>query len=171
MRTDPIEAARFYLDGLASLHLRHRVPEAEVAQVLRQSPPIEYNAGQTIFRQGEPADAALLVVNGELLVFVSGPEGERVLGTIGPWDVVGETALYAPDHPRSASVRASRDSTCLVITREMLKDGHANGVVAALEYHLLHTLSHRIRVTNNALHGAWRELEAGGTSTTREEAK
>lgn len=161
MRTDPVDAARFYLDGLASLHLRKRVPAEDVAAVLRASPPIEYAAGQSIFRQGERADAALLVVHGELSVFVSSPDGDRPVGTVGPWDVVGETALYAPDHPRSASVRASRDSTCLVITREMLAAGKGNGVVAALEYHLLHTMSHRIRVTNHGIHAAWQELETG----------
>lgn len=161
MRTDPVDAARFYLEGLASLHLRKRVQADEVSAVLRASPPIEYGAGQSIFQQGESADAALLVVHGELSVFVSGPDGDRVVGTVGPWDVVGETALYAPDHPRSASVRASRDSTCLVVTREMLSDGRGNGVVAALEYHLLHTMSHRIRVTNHGIHSAWRELETG----------
>jgi CRP-like cAMP-binding protein len=167
MRTDPVEAARFYLEGLASLHLRRRVSEDDVAEVLQQSPPIEYGAGQSIFRQGEPADAALLVVHGELAVFVATDEGERRVGTVGPWDVVGETALYAPDHPRSASVRAGRDSTCLVITHDMLKNGRDNGVVAALEYHLLHTMSHRIRVTNEAIHDAWRELEADSAALER----
>ena len=161
MHTDPVDAARFYLEGLASLHLRRRVEPQAVAAVLESSPPIEYAAGQQVFRQGEASDAALLVVHGELSVHVSSPDGDRFVGTVGPWDVVGETALYAPDEPRSASVRASRDSTCLVITREMLAAGRRNGVVAALEYHLLHTMSHRLRVTNHGIHDAWRELDTG----------
>ena len=41
MRTDPVDAARFYLEGLASLHLRKRVQADEVSAVLRASPPIE----------------------------------------------------------------------------------------------------------------------------------
>ena len=160
MRTDPVDAARFYLEGLASLHLRRRVAADQVAAVLEASPPIEYTAGQSVFRQGGRSDAALLVVHGELSVSVSSPEGDHMVGTVGPWDVVGETALYAPDEPRSAAVRASRDSTCLVITRDMLAAGGSNGVVAAIEYHLLHTMSHRIRVTNHGIHDAWRELES-----------
>jgi len=162
VRTDPVESARFYLQGLSSLHLRRPVPSDAVAWVLRQSPPVEYVAGQVLFRQGEPADSALLVVHGELSVTVETPEGRRAVGQVGAWDVVGETALYASAQTRSASVRASRDSTCLVVTSGMLAQAGDNPVVAAIEYHLLHTLTHRIRVTNLAIQDAWRELEGAG---------
>jgi CRP/FNR family transcriptional regulator, cyclic AMP receptor protein len=159
MRSDPVESARFYLLGLASLHLRQKVAEAEVEWLLQRSPPVDYPAGSILFRQGEPADSALLVVWGELVASVESPEGERVVGTVGPWDVVGETALYAADQPRSATVRASRDSTALVVRPSLLHAGRANPVVAAIEYHLLHTLAHRIRVSNHTMQEAWRELE------------
>lgn len=159
MRTDPVESARFYLQGLASLHLRRPVPAESIAWVLRQSPPVEYAAGQVLFREGEPADSALLVVHGELAVFVDGPDGQRQVGQVGAWDVVGETALYATSQTRSATVRASRDSTCLVVSVDMLAAAADNPVIAALEYHLLHTLTHRIRMTNQAIQDVWRELD------------
>lgn len=166
MRTDPVESARFYLQGLTSLHLRRPVSSDAVAWVLRQSPPVEYVAGQVLFRQGEPADSALLVVHGELSVTVDTPEGRRDVGQVGAWDVVGETALYASAQTRSANVRASRDSTCLVVTSRMLANAGDNPVIAAIEYHLLHTLTHRIRVTNLAIQDAWRELEETGSEPT-----
>lgn len=159
MRTDPVESARFYLHGLASLHLRQPAPADAVAWVLRQSPPVEYAAGDVLFREGEPADSALLVVHGELAVTLEGPDGRRQVGTVGAWDVVGETALYAAGQTRSATVRASRDSTCLGVSARMLAEGGDNPVVAALEYHLLHTLTHRIRTTNHAIQDVWRELD------------
>ena len=170
MRTDPIESARFYLLGLASLHARRLVAEEEVVWVLRRSPPVELAAGQVVFHQGDRADAALLVVHGELVVSVSAPEGEQVVGTVGAWDVVGETGLYAPDHPRNASVRASRDTTGLLVTHQLLAEGRHNPVVAAIEYHLLHTLAQRIRVTTHAIQACSMPTEpvsrragAGGT--------
>ena len=159
MWIDPKESARLYLSGLAGLHLRRRVKPEEVDWLLERSPPVEYAAGQVDLRQGERSDAALLVVHGAFEVVVSSPSGERVLGTAGPWDVMGETALYAPERPRSATVRATRDSSALVVGQRLLQEGRDNPAVVAIEYHLLHTLTERIRVTNQALHEAWVELD------------
>jgi len=160
MWIDPLESARLYLAGLAGLHLRRRIRREEMDWLLQRSPPVEYPAGRVVLRQGEPADAALLVVHGAFEVVVTTPGGgERVLGTAGPWDVLGETALYAPDRPRGATVRATRDSTALIVGRTLLQQGRDNAAVVAIEYHLLHTLTERIRVTNQALHEAWVDFD------------
>lgn len=165
MWIDPLESARLYLAGLAGLHLRRRIRPEEVDWLLQRSPPVEYPAGRVVLRQGEPADAALLVVHGAFEVVVTTPTGERVLGTAGPWDVLGETALYAPDRPRGATVRATRDSTALVVGQALLKQGRDNAAVVAIEYHLLHTLTERIRVTNQALHEAWVDFDGNATAS------
>lgn len=155
MWIDPLESARLYLSGLASLHLRRRVATEEVDWLLGRSPPVTFSSGQTVFKQGEWADVALLVVHGVLEVVVDSPDGEKTIGTAGAWDVVGETALFAPDQRRSATVRALRDSTCLLVGQKLLQEGRDNAAVIAIEYHLLHTLTERVRVTNQALHEAW----------------
>jgi CRP/FNR family cyclic AMP-dependent transcriptional regulator len=61
--------------------------------------PVE--AGQTIFREGEPGDAMFAVTAGELEVRVGGNVVERV----GPGGIVGEMALIDGE-PRSATVVA-----------------------------------------------------------------
>ena len=99
-----------------------------------------------------------MVLRGRLEAIVATPDGPRVVGESGAWEVVGETALYAPDQPRSATVRASQDSTALVLTQDDLSAAADDPVVAALEYHLLHTLAQRIRATNQAVEEAWRDL-------------
>jgi CRP-like cAMP-binding protein len=172
MWIDPLESARLYLAGLAGLHLRRRIDRQEVDWLLQRSPPVEYSAGRVVLRQGEPADAALLIVHGALEVVVQSPNGtERVLGTAGPWDVLGETALYAPDRPRSATVRATRDSTALVVGQQLLQQGRDNAAVVAIEYHLLHTLTERIRVTNQALHEAWVDLDDSARTASRSNSR
>ncbi len=164
MRINPTHAARLYLQGLASLHLRERVDEAMVDWVLQQSPPVEVTAGHIVLRQGDPADSALLIVHGELCATVHSEAGEREVGTAGAWDVVGETALFAPEQPRSATVRAVRDSTCLRVPRALLQQGRDNPVVAAIEYHLLHTLTHRLRTTNEGIEEALRRTPGHGAA-------
>jgi CRP-like cAMP-binding protein len=151
MRLNPTEAARLYLQGLASLHLRQRVSDADIAWVFARTPPIELPAGQIVLRQGDPADSALLVVHGELSASVHTGTGEREVGSVGPWDVLGETALFAPQESRSATVRAVRDSVCLQLHRSLFTEGRENPVIAAIEYHLLHTLAQRIRLTTRGI--------------------
>ena len=165
MRAPPLEAARFYLHGLASLYAQHLVPMEEVERLLSRSPLVDLPAGQVVFRQGEPADSALMVITGRLRVAVGTPEGSRVIGAIGAWEVVGETALYAPGQVRSATVTAVNDSYCLTIGQDLLEEGRSSPVVAALEYHLLHALAQRIRATNQALSDVWRDRQPPTVTT------
>ena len=83
-------------------------------------------AGDVLFEQGEKSDAAYFIVGGRLMVSVKsddGPtgdtsvvegDGERV-AELGRGDVVGELGLL-DDAPRSATVRAVRDSTLATLT-------------------------------------------------------
>ena len=158
MRTSPLEAARFYLHGLTSLYLQRPISQEEVEWLLVRRPPLGLPAGRLVFTEGEPADSALIVLRGRLQASVATPDGPRVVGESGAWEVIGETALYAPDQPRSATVRALMDSTALVISRADLVAGQDQPVVAALEYHLLHTMAQRIRATNQAIQDTWQEL-------------
>lgn len=66
-------------------------------------------AGEHLFTQGDESDAAYIVVSGRLRVDREGPT-PRMLGEVGRGDVVGETGLL-DNAPRSASIRAVRDST------------------------------------------------------------
>ncbi|MEM9517557.1 MAG: cyclic nucleotide-binding domain-containing protein, partial [Actinomycetota bacterium] len=73
-------------------------------------------AGEVLFRQGDVADAAYFVVNGRLTVLAYDDataddlDGGVALAEVGRGDVVGEIGLL-DDAPRSATVRAARDST------------------------------------------------------------
>ncbi len=67
-------------------------------------------SGETLFREGDQADALYVLVSGRLRVLVDGAEGERaVAAEIGRGEIVGEMALLT-GAPRSATVIAVRDS-------------------------------------------------------------
>jgi len=69
-----------------------------------------FSAGEVVFKQGDEADCMYIVVNGRLSMSVTDEGGEpRVIGEIGPGEVVGESAL-SPDDVRVASVHAVCDS-------------------------------------------------------------
>ncbi|BDG01393.1 patatin-like phospholipase family protein [Anaeromyxobacter oryzae] len=72
--------------------------------------------GECLFRQGEPGDSMYLVVTGRLVAVREDRSGRRrVVGQIRAGESVGEMGLLA-QQPRTATVRASRDSAVVRIS-------------------------------------------------------
>ena len=70
-------------------------------------------AGEWLFREGDPGDAMYVVRAGRLEVVAA---NDSVLRELGRGDAVGELAIVTGT-PRSASVRAARDTDLIVIER------------------------------------------------------
>jgi eukaryotic-like serine/threonine-protein kinase len=77
---------------------------------------------QVIIREGDPGDAAYIIVSGRCRAFRKVDEREETLATMGPGDVFGEMALLL-DEPRAASVEAIEPVTLLVLDRVTLDEG------------------------------------------------
>lgn len=73
-------------------------------------------AGQYLFHQGDPSTSTFVVASGRLEVLINDPK-PVLARVIGRGDVLGELGVLAGS-PRSASVRAKRDSEVLEIRRE-----------------------------------------------------
>lgn len=77
--------------------------------------------GEWLFRQGDVGDSLYFLVRGRLQVWVeqkSGHSGDpaALMGEVVPGETVGEVGLLS-DEPRSASIRAIRDSLLIEIDR------------------------------------------------------
>lgn len=79
-----------------------------------------YYDGEYIFHKGEEAYTAYFIENGHAEVIVEDQDHEVVLGTLGPGDIFGEMAIIDPA-PRSASVRAVKQCTVIVISQMELE--------------------------------------------------
>lgn len=96
----------------SSIPLVQVLPATARAQLEEASEVIRLLAGEVLMRAGDPADAAYLVRTGRLVVEI---DGENVR-EVGHGELLGELALLT-DEPRSATIRARRDSTLLRIPR------------------------------------------------------
>jgi NTE family protein len=77
---------------------------------------VELRAGDWLFRQADAGDSVHVVLSGRLQVV---DEDDAVMRTLGRGDVVGELSAITGS-PRSASVRAARDSALVRVGRETL---------------------------------------------------
>lgn len=79
-----------------------------------------FNAGATIIREGEPGDAAYIIVAGRCDIRKEMPAGTETLMSIGPGAVFGEMAIMT-EGPRTATVVATERTTVLVVTPAILE--------------------------------------------------
>jgi NTE family protein len=78
---------------------------------------IELPGGETLFREGDAENGVYFVISGRLRAYVD-LEGEpRAIGEIGRGETVGEMAVLSGE-PRSATIRAVRDTVLAHATRE-----------------------------------------------------
>lgn len=99
---------------LRSLPLFAHVEPARLKLIAFTSERLVFEPGQDLCVQGEPGDAAYLIVDGEAEVLVETPKGPLHVSTVGKADIVGEIAILC-DVPRTATVKAvSRVDTLMV---------------------------------------------------------
>ena len=81
---------------------------------------MDVSAGDTIVRQGAPADKFFIVTEGEVEVVRERNGSEESVTTLKPGEYFGEVAIMR-DLPRSATVKASSDTKLLALDRDAFK--------------------------------------------------
>lgn len=77
--------------------------------------------GQVLFRQGDPGDFMVIVINGRLRIVAQTSEGgERLIGEVTRGEPVGEFALLTGE-PRTATVYAVRDSDVVTLSQPVFE--------------------------------------------------
>jgi NTE family protein len=92
--------------------------EADLRILAQELRWVQVPGGEVLIRQGEPGDGMFIVISGRFQVSVALEDGtERILGEIGRGELVGEMAILSGE-PRSATVRAIRDSALVKLSKE-----------------------------------------------------
>jgi CRP-like cAMP-binding protein/predicted acylesterase/phospholipase RssA len=130
---------------LASLPMFAGVDIATLQQFDHEANWLRLAGGEMLFAQGDPPDYLYIVMHGRLEVIVERENGvSEVVDQIGPGACVGEMALLAGE-PRSATVRAIRDSELVRLSKEEFNHLLSHHPRAAIE--VARTLVGRLRRT------------------------
>jgi CRP-like cAMP-binding protein len=117
-------------------------------------PRERFTAGGVIIVEGEPGDAAYVILEGQCMAYHVENGLEVALRTMGVGDVFGETAVFSQG-PRSASVKAVTDVLLLVVTRDVLSRALGlNSWMGAF----VRTLAERFREADERLRGGQRTV-------------
>ena len=103
---------------LRDLELFRHLDDATLSELAGQMEWFAMPGGATLFEFGDPSDALYVLKSGSLGAFKPDASGEFKLdGVVAAGETVGELGLIV-DQPRSASVRALRDSELLRLSRQ-----------------------------------------------------
>jgi glutaminase len=101
--------------GLAEHRLARGLDPAQLAALEAAVVPLRFEEGERIFAVGDPADAAFLLLEGEVTLELEVGSIRRRLSTLTPGFSFGEFA-FADASARPVSVRAETPGECLVLS-------------------------------------------------------
>lgn len=155
---------------LAQIPFFTDLPPDELDRLMTELAVVNLQAGEILFREGDPGDHLYIVVKGELEILMA-PEtnNELILNLIHEGEYIGEMSLIQPGGHRTASARARGDVVTLSMSRTQFKDllkrhPHlANAMVRVLSQRLDNTNVSTFRdltAKNRQLQKAYDELKA-----------
>lgn len=121
---------------LARSDLFKHLSPAELADVAALMTKDHFQAGETIFKQGEPGDFFFYIASGTVRVWLELENGDaQLLTELGPGEFFGELALL-DEEPRTANVEAIKNCEVWKMEREEflnLLRGNAHMAVKLLQ--------------------------------------
>lgn len=120
----------------------------EIMEIIHIVEVDQYQAGDIVFREGDPGDAWFVLYRGSVEVLKQGATGEKKIVELGSKACFGEISIL-DGSPRSASIRVSEDSVVLRVPRNtfagLIDDNHL--VAYKLLHHMAILLAERQRST------------------------
>lgn len=133
--------------ALARLPVFRDVSAGDLDVLCLSAPPVGFAPGHVLFRQGEPALGAFVVVQGHLRVEIEAGGRVTVLGRIGPGELIGESGLYTQGARRTATVIADDDVHALLLMPDLLKQPSVRVALTAIERRALSVVAERVRIS------------------------
>jgi CRP/FNR family transcriptional regulator, cyclic AMP receptor protein len=131
------------------------IEPAKLKLLAFMSERVAFDAGKRLFRQGDPGDAAYLIISGEAEVTRETSSGPVLLATLGANEIVGQMAILG-NVPRNATVQAKTRLITLRISKEpfmrMVREFPSMAVA------MMQELAEHLAATNDQLSATVAEL-------------
>ena len=151
------------VEMLRKIQLFSKVEPAKLKLLAFTSERAVFESNEVLFHQGDQADAAYIIIAGELAVDNESPNGGRIrLARLGRDQIVGETGILG-DAPRNATVTALERTTTLKITKDSFFRMVSDFPSMAVE--VMRILAHRVEDTNSLLRECRDKLSAAGLAS------
>lgn len=127
---------------LDELDLFEALTDDEIDALARKVETVSWDAGTTIFEEGDRGDACYVIHSGRVKVMKRLVDGQPIaLAQVGHGAIVGELALFASDR-RSATVQAVDPTTAIAISRvDLMAILHGNaGAAISMAVHVARLL-------------------------------
>ncbi len=106
------------VQSLRQVPLFAGIPPAKLKLLAFTSDRVSYGGGEILFRQGDPGDAAYVILSGKADILAESPGGPIKITELGTNSIVGEIAILC-DGSRTATVRAAEPMEALRIRKEI----------------------------------------------------
>ena len=136
---------------LRNIPLFAKIEPSKLKLLAFTSQRLTFNAGDSLFKQGDAGDALYVIMEGEADVLVDTPGGQITVATMGTNDFVGDIAVLC-DVPRTATVTATSKLTTMRITKDLFFQLVCQFPQIAIE--IMRELARRLDVTTRQLQDA-----------------
>ena len=143
------------VEVLRNIPLFAKLEPAKLKLLAFTSERLTYEPGQVFFQEGDPGDAAFIIIDGEAEVLIATPNGPVKVASLGRNSIVGEIAVLC-DVPRTATVQAKGKTVTLKINRETFFRLITEFPQMSVE--IMRELGRRIEKTNEQLRDALSKL-------------
>lgn len=140
-------------EALKRIPLFAKLDPAKLKLLAFMSQRLSFDPNQALFAQGDPGDAAYIVLEGEAAILIDTPGGQLEIARLARNQIVGEIAILC-DVPRTAHVRAAGQTplVCLKIEKDdflaLVNEFPSMGV------EIMRELARRLDKTNQQLRAA-----------------
>ncbi|MBQ0823498.1 Crp/Fnr family transcriptional regulator [Microvirga terrae] len=136
------------VQSLRQVPMFRDVDPARLKLLAFTSERVQFSNGQRFFSQGDPSDAAYVILDGRASVLLNTPGGDIQVAELGSNALVGEMGILS-DTPRSATIMAAEPTTALRIDKRVFLELLAQFPQMSLA--IMRELAKRLERTNAQL--------------------